>query len=490
MLNNAASINKKVLIITPVWNQLFFTKQYVESLQEFTDKSLYHLVLINNGSTDGTKEYLNQTGLLYNNISIIHNENNEGWTGAINDFLFKEDNINGINCQYILLANNDILFEKDWLSKMLKRFDDPKVGIVGPTSDYVCGLQTISLNMLGLKTEETRLLVGFFFMARKKVWEQVGQFDEKTFLRTGGGEEFDFCIRARNIGWKLVIARDVFIKHFGSKSLTEITGGGPGSAEYNQYCEDKDALLVKKWGKDALTFNVGPDRLKILGCVPLRGEYSGHKLFWMSLLTLLSPGRFQMIECTRAMVADARNLMVQKVLELGCTHVLFTDDDHVLPQDALMRLLEHDVDIVGALAFGRKKPYNPCVYNAFTLAGNEISLTSVDLIKQGLQQVTAIGFSFVLVKIDVFKQMPFPWFVYGDKSLGIHDKLGGLGEDLSFCIKAGNAGYKIHCDTDLVVPHIGDPIIVDENTYLNHKKENMEKEAKTEISVDGGTIMV
>ncbi len=473
---NAANVTKskmknKVLIIMPVYNQLEFTRQALDSLYEHTDLNAFELLIINNNSSDGTKEFLDNFS---SSIHIIHNDQNMGWTGSLNNVFdsILTTNKNQLygDCNYILLANNDILLEARWLPKMLKRFDaDEKVGIVGPTSDFVAGLQTISADMAGLKTEYVKLLVGFFFMMRREVLEQVGKFDEETFSCMGGGEEFDFCIRAQKLGWQCVIARDVFIKHFGSKTLSGIAGGGPGSDAYNKYCEDKDNKLIAKWGVGALTVKT-TERLKVMLCIPLHTNYSGHKSFWISLLMMAKPGRWEVIECTRAMVADARNLMVQKALELGCTHVLFTDDDHILPPDAGLRLLEHDVDIVGALAFQRKKPYSPCIYNAVKdeLTG-DIGLTPVELIKQGLQEVTAIGFSFVLIKVQVLQKLEFPWFVYGDKSLGIHTKLGGIGEDLSFCIRAGNVGYKVFCDTDLIVPHIAEPLLVDDQIYINHK---------------------
>jgi len=481
MNNNIPQVagrHQKVLIVMPVWNQLDFTKQAITSLREHTNETDYILLIVNNGSTDDTNNYVSDliaksgAHIGEGSIDYIHNEQNEGWTGACNQIFDKilAGDFDYMNFTHILLANNDILFEAGWLPKMLKRFNnDDKVGIVGPTSDRVAGFQSISCNMPGLKTEYVRLLVGFFFMMKREVLEKVGRFDEETFGKIGGGEEFDFCIRAKELGYKCAIARDVFIKHFCSQTLQHVAGGWLGSDPYNRYCEDKDNKLVKKWGEDALTFSTD-DRLKIMLCLPLRTDYSGHKSFWISLLMMAKPGRWEIIECTRAMVADARNLMVQKAMELGCTHILFADDDHIYVPDVALRLLEHDIDIVGTLAYQRKKPYTPCVYNAvIDPANGDIGLTPIEIENTGLREVTAIGFSFVLIKVAVFQKMPFPWFVYGDKSVGIHDKLGGLGEDLSFCIKAGRAGYKVFCESDIVVPHIGDPIIVDGKTYEEYK---------------------
>jgi GT2 family glycosyltransferase len=503
---NAANITEnkmkksKVLIIMPVFNQLHFTKQMIESLREFTPSDAYEILIIDNGSTDGTVAYLTGQESVYNNIHCIFNPANEGWTGACNqafDLLIKKgpDHIQFEDCGYILLANNDILFEKDWLSKMLRRFDrDPKVGIVGPTSDYVAGMQTINMNQPGIKTEEARFLIGFFFLMQREVLEQVGKFDEETFGKMGGGEEIDFCIRAKESGWKFVIARDVFIKHFGSKTLSKLVDGEAGSPNYINYCAKQDDLIRKKWGEEIAghlyeidTLNRG---IKVGICLPMRTDFSGSRLFWISLLIMRKPVYWEIIDCPRQNIQDARNLLAQHALQRGMTHVLFVDDDHIIPQDAMIRLLEHDVDMVGALAFKRRPSYDPCVFNvASDPVNGDLGMYPVPLIKQGLQEVSAIGFSMVLIKKEVFEKVGWPYFMYGDKSLGIHTHLGGIGEDMSFCIKAGRAGIKVHCDTDLILPHLGDQEMVTDETYLKFQKENEGKEIKPKVLANGMVVV-
>lgn len=445
-----------VTIIMPVYNQLEFTKQAVESLQKFTNKDDYELIIVNNASTDGTKEYLQYLCNINKNISYLDNKENYGWIKALNQAYPL------INSEFVLWANNDILFEEDWLPRMLKRFEDEKVGMVGPTSDYVAGLQSVTCNIQGLKTEKVKFLIGFFLMIRRDLMERIGQVDE--WFGQGGGEELDYCIRVRQVGYELVIARDVFIKHFGSKTLRPYVGNTDEA--YILYCEEKDNMLKEKWGDEVIKdlYTVG-ERLRIGWGLPLRTSYI-HRLFMSSAVMLKKPGKWDLIDCPRQMVGDARNLIVNKAIELGCTHILFTDDDHLFPPDAVVRLLEYDVDIVGALAFQRKPDYLPCV---FKLKDNNVH--SVELINQGLQEVDAVGFAFVLIKIEIFNKLEKPWFVYGDKRPGIYREHGGLGEDLAFCINAKNVGFKIFCDTDLVVPHIGDELIVDQNVYFNHKEK-------------------
>lgn len=473
-------------IICPVFNHLEYTKQFVSSLIECTDQYYLDRIevwFINNGSWDGTTQYLDNLAKSGGPFLPYHNKENKGWTGAINDFLgmkaVSSDMIfNIIHSDFVLLANNDILFEKEWFPKMMKRFNDPQVGIIGPTSDYVSGLQSIIHNLPGVVTESSKFLIGFFFMLRTKLFHELGLFDEKTFGRLGGGEELDFCIRAREAGYQLKICRDVFIKHFGSKTLSGEIGGGPLSKEYETFHLKKEKELADKWGKDftqdLYTVDVA-DRLKVCVMIPMRTSYSGHVDFWFSMLCLQKPGIFNAVVCKRRFISDARNILIQDALKYGCTHVLFTDDDHTFPPDALVRLLNHDVDIVGALAFKREEPFDPCTFMTVDFNGVK-GLVSEYRCEEGLQEFDAVGFAFILIKIDVFKKMNWPYFVYGDTSLGYAEKLGGLSEDIGFCVKARQLGYKVYCDTDLEAPHIGDEIRVNSGTYKAYKaakeKEN------------------
>ena len=127
---------KKVTILMTVYNHLDLTKKALESLYSTTNKEDYHLIIIDNGSLQETKNYLdNELSILFPNMDyeVIH-QANMGWIKAINN------NYKKINTFYFLTCHNDIIFEKDWLLKMLKRFsDDDNIAMVGPTSNFILG---------------------------------------------------------------------------------------------------------------------------------------------------------------------------------------------------------------------------------------------------------------------------------------------------------------------------------------------------------------
>ncbi len=76
---------KKASIITLTYNQLErATKPYIESLYKNTDEKLFNLIIVDNGSTDGTVEYLKTLMKEKNNLHVIFNAENKGYSKGNN----------------------------------------------------------------------------------------------------------------------------------------------------------------------------------------------------------------------------------------------------------------------------------------------------------------------------------------------------------------------------------------------------------------------
>ena len=87
----------KLSIITLTYNKLKYTKKYVESLFKYTKD--FELIIVDNGSTDGTREYLQSL----NNVKLIFNDENIGFSKGNNQGLTIAEG------EYIAFLNNDIL---------------------------------------------------------------------------------------------------------------------------------------------------------------------------------------------------------------------------------------------------------------------------------------------------------------------------------------------------------------------------------------------
>jgi GT2 family glycosyltransferase len=164
----------------------------------------------------------------------------------------------------------------------------------------------------------------------------------------------------------------------------------------------------------------------------------------------------------RMFVADARNTAADHALEQGMDYVLFIDDDMVIKPDSRLftNLIKHDKDITVPLFFHRRQPYAPLIFKRKVRAGG--AYTTFDNIMdygKGLIRVDGAGCGVMLIKTEVFKKLDKPYFKHSDD----------VGEDLYFCNKAVNAGFKIYCDTSLEVGHIGDPEVSWESTYRQYE---------------------
>jgi hypothetical protein len=133
--------------------------------------------------------------------------------------------------------------------------------------------------------------------------------------------------------------------------------------------------------------------------------------------------------------------------------IWFIDDDHAFRPDVLVALLARNVDIVTPLCLRRTNPFLPipCVDEDFM----DITRYRGD----ELAEVEHAGSSGMLIRRRVLEAVPKPWFELGN----------GISEDVNFCRKAVQAGFKIHVDMAVRLGHITTavvwPVYDDERWY-------------------------
>jgi hypothetical protein len=154
-------------------------------------------------------------------------------------------------------------------------------------------------------------------------------------------------------------------------------------------------------------------------------------------------------------VAVNRNDLAVMALEQEATHILYLDDDMRFPPWALEQLLARKTDIVAANYTTRKMPIRPVTLNNIDWedGSNPSDVVWSPEGATGLQEVDALGGGVLLVDTDVFVKLEYPFFEqWYDRK-----RLRNVGEDVDFCKKAQNAGYKVYIDHDLShhVRHIG-----------------------------------
>ncbi|MFP7694775.1 glycosyltransferase [Bacillus subtilis] len=254
MIWRRAEVIVKTSIIVLTYNQLALTKQCLESIWKHTNNDCIEVIVIDNGSHDGTRDYLKQI----TSIKAIFNKTNEGFAKACNQGL---EVASGDN---ILFLNNDTVVTNQWLEPMIKLlYQDDKIGMVGPVSNYVSGPQQVPVNYTNVEEIEdfSRLyclqqrgrskavlrLVGFCLLVKKKVLDQVGGFDER--FVGGSFEDDDLSLRVLQAGYQLKIALDSFVHHHGHATFT----GNP-DLSISQLYEENRQRFIDKWKVDVTTF--------------------------------------------------------------------------------------------------------------------------------------------------------------------------------------------------------------------------------------------
>ena len=174
------------------------------------------------------------------------------------------------------------------------------------------------------------------------------------------------------------------------------------------------------------------------------------------------------------LVPYARERLAEAAVEAGCDYLFMVDDDMLTPPDLFYKLAAHDKDIVAALAFTRNPDHKPVIYEAIegydSVTNQRYGMTRFvnNYPKDTLVECDAVGFGAVLIKTEVFKRVQKPWF-FG---------MAQTGEDLTICLKAQKAGFRIWMDTATKLGHLGSPTVITEEYSEMWNKLNPEQKDK------------
>ncbi|MFO1045208.1 MAG: glycosyltransferase [Planctomycetaceae bacterium] len=232
-------------IILVTCNQLNYTRQCVESLRFRTGEPI-EIIAVDNGSTDGTVAYFESQP----DVTLIVNRENRGFPAAVNQGLSVASG------RQVVLLNNDTILTTGWLRRMLDTLQtDPSIGLVGPMTNAISGPQQIDVSYRNLasldgfawdhggrhagKCFDLDRLVGFCLLIRREVIDTIGLFDERFGL--GNFEDDDYCRRARQAGFRTVVATSSFVHHFGSVTFKA------SNVDFGALLRENERKFVEKW---------------------------------------------------------------------------------------------------------------------------------------------------------------------------------------------------------------------------------------------------
>lgn len=237
-----------VSIIIPAFNQLEYCRQCVASVLMHTTYP-YRLILVDNGSTDGVGDFFDSVP----DAVVVHAGKNLGFAGGVNLGLERAEG-------HVLLLNSDTITPRGWLERLVAALDaDPRIGMVGPMSNCVSGSQQIDgltlsqMDEINAFSEElsrrnagqlrdVARLVGFCLLIREETAAKVGRFDDT--YGVGNFEDDDYCLRVLRAGYRLCVAEDCFVFHYGGRTFL---GMGVVDDTWRALIAQNEKTFHEKW---------------------------------------------------------------------------------------------------------------------------------------------------------------------------------------------------------------------------------------------------
>jgi GT2 family glycosyltransferase len=245
----------KVAVVILNYNGKVLAERCLRSVlgSPYTNKKV---ILVDNASTDRSPEHLRT---VFPDIVVLNNSENFGVAGGRNRG-FREAVRRGSD--YVLSLDNDAHIDAGLIDRLVEVAEsDSRIGILGPktyaddgsgTIQCAGGRITYPQNVCAQRglgesdhgqydtMQDVDYFPGFGFMARREVFERLNFIDESFYGY--GHEDTDFCLRARQLGYRVVYVPKAIMWHRGSATI----GGYSARKKYLEAVNS--AYFVRKYG--------------------------------------------------------------------------------------------------------------------------------------------------------------------------------------------------------------------------------------------------
>lgn len=211
----------KVYIVVPVFNRIVDTIRCIGGIRS-QDYHNYIIIVVDDGSTDGTYEVLSDK---FNDVKVLRGDGNLWWSGSVNlgiNYALKYCNPK----DYILTLNNDVIVTEKYLRSLVdlsKKYPDSLIGSLACYKDnskrvFYSGVKWdrlrakknfnvprfTEINKINCEYFKSDTLVGRGLLVPVECFRKIGLFEEKMLPQYAADE--DFSLRAKNSGYLLLVS--------------------------------------------------------------------------------------------------------------------------------------------------------------------------------------------------------------------------------------------------------------------------------------------
>jgi GT2 family glycosyltransferase len=245
-----ASIHPSLSVVIVTWNNLDYTRLCLESVFRNTLEPRLEVIVVDNASEDGTRDYLADISFRHRELRTIFNDTNAGFARANNQALEMATG------DRLILLNNDTVVPRGWSSRLLRHLEKAEAGLVVPVTNSsgnesrievpyrtVDGIEEFaSARAREYDGRAFDIEVGAMYCAamRRDAFENVGALDERFTI--GMFEDDDYSHRMRLAGYRVLCAEDAFVHHWGEASFRKLP-----LAEYDALYDRNRRLYEEKW---------------------------------------------------------------------------------------------------------------------------------------------------------------------------------------------------------------------------------------------------
>ena len=240
------SLETDLTFVVVNWNTVDLLNGCLDSIvRHCPDRFTYEIVVVDNGSTDGSREHV---ASCWPDVKVIANDENVGFCRANNQAIRATDS------RFVMLVNTDAILSVDCVEVMMERMAaDERAAVVGPRLQYANGgfqrwtagqsltLRSCAGYLLGFDRLAGRFpgirsmylpvdtdqpfkpgwVTSAVMLLRRSALDEIGLLDESIFVYM---DDVDLCQRATDAGWNVWYAADTTVVHYMGSSSMRNTG--------------------------------------------------------------------------------------------------------------------------------------------------------------------------------------------------------------------------------------------------------------------------